>query len=353
VDFAVDGLDAWLNLRGISAEADVVDSKMVGATVRYRIPESPSYPIKDRFRLSIKFESKIPVGASLTEATITQTAFFSLTSDAPKPLAEFLKAVHQINTFLCFTIDEIVTLTMLRIVQTQDAKKTGGSPRTRMVDVVYQSLPHSDRQPRVEHHRLMLPYFEISTYLGDMISKWFGMHADLRSAINLYIGATTGRHAYVETRFLFLIQALETFHRRTSDATEMDPELFSTIRDKLLHVCPADKQSWLKSRLEYANELSLRKRLKALIGKFVHLLGDKKTVDDFVQHVISTRNYLTHYDKKSLHSSVSGEALLRLAIRIEGLMTVLLLDRLGFSVAAIEKLNKGDSKLKHKLEGMF
>jgi hypothetical protein len=261
--------------------------------------------------------------------------------------------VHQINTFLCFIIDEIVTLTMLRIVHTEDARKTSESPRTHTVDVVFQSLPHSDRQPRVDQHRLLVPYSEISTYLGDMISKWFNLHAELRSAINLYIGATTGRRAFVETRFLFLAQALETFHRLTSDATEMDPVLFDTIKETLLNACPAEQKTWLKDRLRHANELSLRKRLKALIIKFSHLVGHKKGVEDFVQQVVSTPNYLTHYDKKSPHSNVSGAALLRLAIRIEGLMTPPLLDKLGFSVPAIEELNKGDSRLKHKLKGQF
>src|SRR5690606_15820112 len=112
VDFAVDGLDTWLDQRGIRAEPLIVDRKIVGCTVSYRMPDVSSVPIQDGLQLSVKWESKLPMGTPLTEATITQTAFLSLTSNTPKPLGDFLQAVRHINTFLCFAIDEVVTLTM-------------------------------------------------------------------------------------------------------------------------------------------------------------------------------------------------------------------------------------------------
>jgi hypothetical protein len=352
VTFSIEGLDEWVGLTGISVSHDWDDHRLKAVTITFRPPAAQSHQLGDRIDLSIQFRSSIPTGAgTVTEAKVTQAAFLEINAPEPKPLDDLLRIVHRVNTFLCLAIDEPVALTGLSLSSSAITERIGDKERPAEINLYFPSLPHPEKAPTVEQHRLLFPYGAVIQNLGDLLSRWLADYETLEPAFNLYFASTTARHAYVETRFLFLTQGLETFHRRTSTDTVMPEANFLTVRASLLSVCPQQHLEWLKTRLAYANELSLRQRLKALMAPIGEYFGDAAGVSGLINQLVTTRNYLTHYDKASHQTALSGEALLRLSTKLEAIFILIFLRRMGFSDDQLKQIAQGNRRVARKIRG--
>jgi hypothetical protein len=97
----------------------------------------------------------------------------------------------------------------------------------------------------------------------------------------------------------------------------MDKSEFNNLIATVMKGCPNHKQDWLKAKLEYANELSLRKRLRQMVEPFKDLYGDPGQRKHFIGKVIDTRNYLTHYDTRLTQQAARGDDLSKLCMKLE------------------------------------
>ncbi|MBA2592447.1 MAG: hypothetical protein M3495_18775 [Pseudomonadota bacterium] len=352
VIFSVEGLNQWLGLTGISVSHEWDAHELKQAAITFRPPPAQAYKLGGALDLSIKFRSTIPFGyGSITEARVAQEAFLEIEAAKPTAFHDLLRVVHRVNTFLCLAIDEAVALTGVGVSSPTISETIGENTRPVGLQVYFPSLPHSEKAPAVDSHRLLFPYAAVAANLGDLISAWLADYEVLEPAINLYFASTTARHAYVETRFLFLVQGLETFHRRTSDKTVMPDSEFQDVKRTVLSMCPQSHTEWLKTRLTYANELSLRQRLRALIDPISHYFGDSSRVGALIHEVVTTRNYLTHYDKSSKQAALSGEALSEVSMKLEAMFTLLFLRRFGFTTDQLDQVAGGNYRVAQKLKG--
>jgi hypothetical protein len=352
VTFSVDGLDEWIGLAGITVSHDWDGRKLKVVTITYRPPAAQSHQIGDRFDLCVQCRSSIPTGTgTVKEAKVTQATSLEINAPEPKPLDELLRIVHRINTFLCLAMDEPVALTALSLSSSAVTEQVGDKERPVEINLYFPSLPHPEKAPTVERHKLLFPYGVVAESLGDLLSRWLADYETLEPAFNLYFASTTAHHAYLETRFLFLTQGLETFHRRTTTDTVMPKAHFQAVRASLLSACPQQHVEWLKTRLAYANELSLRQRLKALIEPIGEYFGKAAGVSGLINQLVATRNYLTHYDKTSHKTALSGEALLHLAMKLEAIFILIFLGRIGVSNDQLRQIAQGNSRMARKIRG--
>jgi hypothetical protein len=72
---------------------------------------------------------------------------------------------------------------------------------------------------------------------------------------------------YVDHKFLSLMQALETYHRRILGGNELSENHHNKRILEILTAVPDQYRQWLEEKLKYSNELSLRKRMKELLGR--------------------------------------------------------------------------------------
>ncbi len=350
--FAIEGLDQWLGLTGISVSHEWDDRRLKQTTIIYRPLPVQTHNLSGGLNLSISYRSTIPTSAgSNIDARVAQSAYFEITTDTPTRFSDLLRVIHQVNTFLCFAVDEVVALTSIEVSSSEISKEFGDTTRPVDIQVFFASLPHSEKSPQIDSLRLLFPYTVIASNFSEVISTWLADYEILAPAFNLYFAATTARQAYIETRFLFLIQGLETFHRRTSDETVMPGHEFQDVIRILVSACPPNHIKWLKTRLTYANELSLRHRLRALINPISHYFGEPSRVSALVNEIVTTRNLLTHYDKSSKQPAISGEILLKLSMQLEAIFTLLFLRRLGFTSDQLDNLVRENFRLTHKIKG--
>src|SRR5581483_9627351 len=107
----------------------------------------------------------------------------------------------------------------------------------------------------------------------------------------------------------------------------------------IINAIPPEYKEWLGNKLAYSNEPSLRKRLKELVEQFA--IAIDTIIDDknaFIQKLVTTRNYLTHYDADSKDKSATGEELFRLMVKTKILLEVGLLHELGFDMNKIKEI---------------
>ncbi len=157
----------------------------------------------------------------------------------------------------------------------------------------------------------------------------------------------------MEFQFLSLIMALEVYHRRLIGNEDISTEEHEERVKQILNNTPDKYREWLKEKLKYSNEPSLRKRIKEIydmlknIGYVTDLIPKKK---DFVDDVVNTRNYFVHYDQSLKNKALKGTKLYRLIQKLKVLVEICLLKEIGFLDTGIDNIYRQNRKYKWLIE---
>lgn len=312
--FHVEGLDKWLGITGISANCDLGNQE---AEITYKRPKQIDHQLNDDLVLSIRFNWSAPIGGgNIFKATITQTAVLCLEAPNVRKFSELIDSVRQINNLLCLALDKPVALTSAHVSRPDIVEDVGGKKRPIEMDVYYPSLPHPDTPPEIHRPQMLFPYQEVESNFDSILSKWLDGYRQLEPAFNLYFSATTAKHAFLETQFLFLVQGLEALHRRIGGSKNG----------------------------------KLRKRLTELLAPLAKHFGDNKKNEALVSDIVNTRDYLTHYIPELESQAKTGTDLWRLCTKMEVLFELQLLRQIGFSSVQIDRIVNGNYRTKRKLK---
>jgi ApeA N-terminal domain 1 len=346
--FSVDCLDEWVGISGINVDYDL-DSRT--ATISYKPPETISIVLDNGMKLEICFAYTLPGFPNLTEAKITQQAYFRLESEGLRDMSDFTSIVFKITNLMCFAMDEIVTIKNVFATSTE-ILHDGGNDKTCPVpiSIYYQSIPFSEKSPKKSWHEMLFNFGAIKTNTQQVFNNWLNAYEDLSPALGLYFSTKAGAQRYLDGKFLALVQGLETYHRRTSSETLMDQESFEFLVEKILKGCPDEHLDWLKDRLMNGNEINLNKRIKKIIEPFKAHLGTNGERSKLLRKIVNTRNYLTHYNE-SLHvQSAKSRDLLVLCMKMEAIFNLHFLKVVGFTDEEINGVVENCHPLKQKLK---
>lgn len=347
VKFSIEGLDEWLGISGIKSSF----SSDVMVSITYTPPKTIVIPLGDDLTLAIAWDSSIPVGGNrLKEAKITQAAYMHLECDEPRKIEELLALIFKINNFMCFAINDTVTLRSVTawskdVVSARPNNTTFEKP----IGVYGQTLPYADETPDIQFHEMLFGYGFIAPRFEDVMNKWLEACEESGPTINLYLASQAGKHAYQEWLFLSVAQALEVLHRRSSNETSMPREEFTSLLDTVVSASPKARRNWLRTKLQYANELSLRKRLSKLVKPFGELFGNESQRTTFIGRVTDTRNYLTHYDESLAARAAEGRSLWELCRKMEALCQLHILLMMGLEVDTLSSMAKTNYVLRRRI----
>lgn len=201
---------------------------------------------------------------------------------------------------------------------------------------------------------MLFTFEHISDRFEFFIKNWFEKIKtySLEPVCNLYFGTLYNPHIYLEHEFLSLIQGIESFHQRVFGGKYLSYEDYEPIYDKLINAIPEgvsnDLRERLKGYLKYGNEFSLRKRLKEIIDNYEKVINefikDKKA---FIDKVVNTRNYYTHYDKNLEERAARGTELFDITQKLKLLLEICLLTVVGFSLEEIKDLLSKNTRYRH------
>ena len=348
LSFSVDCLDEWVGISGINVQHDF-ESRTT--QVSYTPPSTISIALDDTFTLEICFNWTVPNTCDRTEAKIVQNACFKLTSQEARPLTDFTETAFKITNLMCLAMDD--TISMKRLVATSPdiaTQMSNGQKRPLSIKVYYESQPYSEREPRKTGHDMIFTYKAMSHHADKFFNKWLAAYETLSPAMSLYFSVKTNAHQYIDGKFLALAQGLETYHRRTSDKTLMETSQYEDVTKKIIKECPKEHQDWLSQRLMYGNELSLRKRLKAIAEPFKNYLGSNAEREKLLRLILTTRNYLTHYSIELEEEAAKERDLWAICQKMEALFSLHLLAEIGFTETEIQTIVNSSQTLKRKLK---
>jgi ApeA N-terminal domain 1 len=179
--------------------------------------------------------------------------------------------------------------------------------------------------------------------LNVVFSKWFEIYENIAMPSQLALSVLCSNDLWSHVEFLTLMQALEGFHRATTNSMYTSEKDYESIRQTITNAIPqgvtSDHKDALKSRIKYGNEVSLRKRLDLLVECLPLplrklILNGNGTVP---RSWVITRNYYTHWDEASRPDILGGLEMHQAAVRMRLLLRVLYLNHVGIPDTVIAK----------------
>jgi hypothetical protein len=346
--FSVDCLDEWVGISGIDVDNDWGKRT---STISYNPPEKISVELNNGMRLEICFAYTLPGFPSLTEAKITQRAYFRLESEDLRDLNDFTLIAFKITNLMCFAIDEIVSLKNVSATSSEIMRDGGDDKKYHVpISIYYESNPFSEKIPKKSWHEMLFNFGAIKTNAQQVFNGWLSAYEYLSPALGLYFSTKAGAQKYLDGKFLALVQGLETYHRRTSSETQIDKEAYEVLVSEVLKGCPGEYLDWLKGRLMHGNEINLGKRIKKIIEPFKDHIGASKERSKLLRKIVDTRNYLTHYDESLYSESAKGRDLWLLCQKMEVIFNLHFLRVIGFTNEEINGVVENCHPLKRKLK---
>lgn len=287
----------------------------------------------DDFTLSLHYWACWEITGPGLTLEIYPGANIAIHWQTPRPLADTLHLVEQIRDFLAFAT---CLATHVEETEAHPVRHTRfGFPHDMLL--FHRSLAgtRAGREP-------FLPLFsfkDVVSGLDATLSGWFRKGESLQPVIDLRLAPVYNPQMHPENQFQAGVQAVEAFHRRMRSNRELPEDAHAERMREILEAVPEQHRNWVKDRLNYSNEPSLRQRIKSLFDEFADILQhfdlDRKA---FANWVYDTRNYLTHYDPKLESTAARGWDVQKLVYGMHLLLDICLLHEFALERDTIMRL---------------
>jgi hypothetical protein len=332
-------LDAWVATSGLTLEFESESETIAGINIAFRPPEPVTVQLADfKFEVDFRWTLKHPAPLG-TAVDLAQHAALTLAFAKPAPLERCFDLVYQLRNFIALGVGRPVTPTTVRgtVLRPHGVEREFGErqpPRLGMN--IFFRLPDVPEVRQAHPAEMLFTLADARDRFAQLVENWFGKQELLRPVFDLYFGAIYNRQAFLEQRFLSLMQAIETFHRRTSTETELPPTDHERRLEEILTAAPEMHRDWLSGKLTYSNELTLRKRLSDVLGRCPKVVSKLVKKKSFIHQVYTARNYLTHYDQALEAEAPKGLDLYPLTVQLQALVEMCLFLELGFDCAEVD-----------------
>jgi hypothetical protein len=269
-------------------------------------------------------------------ATVRQDVYVEFQQASRDTLEDYMQTATRFEHLLTLATGSLVRASSIKaVVRTEEADAKSPSI---IVDIFYQPVRNAHRRnPLTDEFLFTLP--DIAGREEECFRSWFTKVDWLDPVSALYFGTLYNPSKYLDFNFLALVQAVEAYHRRTSDETDKPAGEHEARIKEILEAAPAAHRDWLREKLRYSNELSLRRRLKLLFAQFSYLLDDGLIPDRkaTINAIYENRNYLTHYDTAIKGRAANGARLLFMVEVLKLLLQACFLRELGLPDAKVKE----------------
>lgn len=349
--FALEGLDEWLSVSGFKIDPDFQEESGLGVSIEFRTPEDIKIDLPGGFELSFTFSASIAAGSNVTQPGVSQKAYICLVAEDARPFGNFLDLMYRLHDFLCLATDRNMAIETMVGYSSDRTIENAGKKYEVGIRVYCRSKRYPREKTEIHLPEMLLPYRTIDSRIESVLTKWLDYYEKHEHVFNLYFGTKSNDKAFLESRFLSLAQALEALHRGISNETRMPRTQFRELRDRILEIVPDGLQMELiQDQLSFANELTLRTRIKRLIAPVGCFWNDDQERKEFVSWVVDTRNYLTHFDKRLHAKAAKWEDLWRLYLKLEALLQLHFMLLIGLDLRFIKAIVNQNVSLRNKLE---
>lgn len=330
-------LSAWVDRHGFTI-SDNLEEGIIG--INYKQPEPVRAVLSGGFELTVGTSVKGPSrGWPQKEAIITETDWLFIRSDREIGFDQLWMMASRLRDFLSLAVGHPVFITEVSGQSEKSKVEIRGHTYYNKIQILLSQRDKPEKHRPIDRpNKVLLPLAEVEEQLGNVLSRWFERSELLSPALDLYFSTLYEPCIHLERHFLFLAQAIETYHRRISDTTDLPPDEHENRCKAILDTVPSQYKDWLDGKLEYSNELSFRRRIKALVGRFKDVLEGYIDRKPFAHKVYVTRNWLTHYDEKQKAQAAKGLDLLDLIYKLRSLLEASFLSEIGLTNEEIKRI---------------
>ncbi|ARC58768.1 MULTISPECIES: ApeA N-terminal domain 1-containing protein [Bacillus] len=293
-ELLTDELTRWIGKRGFK-ESDEREKKSVEyytpTVYKYNIPCIDA-SISEIHTLNTKRNYKYS-----DQVSLSHTSSFRIRPITEKDLNWFLDKIQSIVQFLNLILHQPLSNINIKLI------KSGESfPYT----FKYFTIPDNTSIGSSNlKKRFFFKYNEIQGQFENILNKWFEKKESLNTIISLYLSSF--KDEYIESKFIKAVQALEIFHRRFREDTQINEQVYTENVDKIrefieVNIENVEAKKLFLDKFKHGNEYNLGKRLRSLLKELLeetnrYIIGNSRNKTRFIQQVVETRNYLTHYDQ--------------------------------------------------------
>jgi hypothetical protein len=335
-------IDEWVNHKFYDSQFN----RKKEFILKYNAPPLIKYSISDKFKVCIEFDIIRPPMLKIPrDPYMKHISFVSLEFKDDINFNEIMRIINHIQYLLSFAIlRPIYPIIMQGIIQNKD--------RNGNMVIIFsepKDIPKSFED--ILHYDMFFTFDEISNKFGEILNNWIGKAEILESVYDLYFSTMYQPFMYLRHKFLNLMHALEIYHRNTKRNYELENSEHNKRLNKIIQNTPFEYKEWLKNKLIYSNEPSMRKRITELVENNNNILNEViEERDEFIHKVISTRNYLTHFNAKLKDESAEGVELYKITQILKMLIDICLLNELGFEKTRVKELSLRNWEYKYKLQ---
>lgn len=297
--FSAEGINEWVGISGITINPNSEEDAL---TISYKRPSNIIIQLTNGMQLHIVFAYNYPILPTIRNAEVTQKTYFKLVSEDTCELDEFVSVVNKIAGFLCFVMNDIVSIDKM-LTTSDNLQQDFGEGRTQPITVgVYSpTWPYTKNEPDINELDMLFKFTDYQERFESMINLWIENYDEISPALDLYFRSKTGTVPSLNMHFLTVVQGLEAFHRLTG------------------------------------NKMPLRDRIEQLTDPFEkYMCGDRRP--GMIDKIVKTRNYLTHYNPKLNEDSAKGQLLNFLCLKMNVLFRLQFLKLIGFSIQEIDDI---------------
>jgi len=245
--------------------------------------------------------------------------------DMPKLLSTFCTPMQHLLTF---AVGVPTHVTSIEVTRADIGTQYGEHWIPKSIKVAYQGWPAPTDSRSPVQMRFTLG--DIGTRFEEILRNWEGFHQKHERSMVLLFALSLGLDLYLDSKFLFAVQALELFHRKEwPDGVLPEDEQKARVKSLTDLVDDDELRKWLTGKLAFSNEFTLKERLEQIIGyagsEIRPALREK-----FSKVAKDTRNYLTHYNESLKSKAAHDEDMWVLANECASLLEFCMLRALGF-----------------------
>lgn len=347
----IKSLHEWL---GITALDFQIDDDRRGISANIRLPNDITILTFDAVEIKFTFELAKPgdpfIAIGPPSLNMEQHTLISLTPINNTTFDDLIKLTTRVRDFISLGIGKPVNFTSFSAysdVLTHPPYPNVTDPT--LIHCIFNDGIRNDSLFTGPDIYMSFHYDMVSTTLAPMLNRWLENYNDLSESFNLYNAVNGAILDDPNITFLWMTQVLESLHRdfyreTALDASEYERRL-QLVGDKFSdHV---DVRRWLLQRLQFANEVTQRNRLKKLCGETLPNDESRKLGYDLADDVVDARNWLVHRDEKIVKGIriVESGRIPRLTEFLVALFQLWNLRQIGFGDDGIEDVLARNSDL--------
>lgn len=338
---SISDLEDWVNIYGF--EKLHFSPKEKSIELIYKKPKNLAFNITDDIDVNFEFEYNFPIYKQVAKVQISQTTYISLSLKNALSVEELFNPFFILYRFLTFAYYDSPHILSIKLIHATIYNIIGESKikYPLQVDLLYSdNFFNKNYKKGSVLQKSLFTYNQLHEHFPSMIKNWFSLYVKIGSAINLFNELLLKREHSIEIKFLSAIQAIETFHRNLYGGYDLSQSEHSDRLNSIYTHVPEKLQTWLKSKLAFSNEISLRKRLMDLYSRIPTEVTSKLILDQklFINEVLDARNYYTHYDPSLKNNIMSVEDISKAVEKLKILLVCLLLNELGLDDNNIIKI---------------